>query len=207
MINEYLLYAGTAFASFFAIMNPFTKLPIFLGMVDGFSEEEKQKVARTSILVAFTIVVVFIIFGKYIFEIFHIGIPGFKIAGGLLLFYIGFEMLLSKKSEIHQEDHDEEFNMEHAVSPLAIPILAGPGTIVTAMNNVTAHDFIHVSILIGSFAAICLITFLMFTYHKFFYRVLGKYLILVIGKIMGLLITIIGAGMVVQGIKIGFNLV
>jgi multiple antibiotic resistance protein len=133
MTNEYLLYFLTSLAAFFAIMNPFSKLPIFLGMVEGYPSEDKIRVARVSLIVAFSIVFFFILFGRGVFYIFHLSIPGFKVAGGLLLFYIGFEMLLSKRSDIHAENHEVKFNMDHAISPLAIPILAGPGAIVTAM--------------------------------------------------------------------------
>jgi len=66
-----------------------------MGMVEGSTKKEKKWTAITSCLTAFIIVGTFAIFGKNIFEIFHIGIPGFKVAGGLLLFYIGFEMELS----------------------------------------------------------------------------------------------------------------
>ena len=92
-------YALTVFMSFFAIMNPIANTPIFLGLVEGETKENKKKIARTGTITAFIIVVSFIIAGKYIFEMFGITIPAFKITGGILIFYVGFEMLMSQKSK------------------------------------------------------------------------------------------------------------
>ena len=94
-------YALTVFMGFFAIMNPIANTPIFLGLVEGEEKATKKKIAKTASIVAFIIVVVFIIGGKYIFELFGITIPAFKITGGILIFYVGFEMLMSKKSKVH----------------------------------------------------------------------------------------------------------
>lgn len=80
------------------------------------------------------------ILGKFIFVLLGITIPAFKITGGIFIFYVGFEMLQSKKSNI-KHLQTTNFDENIAVSPLAIPILAGPGTIVTAMNFVSNHHY------------------------------------------------------------------
>ncbi len=140
-MTDLLTYSLTVFTGFFAVMNPIANTPIFLGLVEGESEAAKRKIAKTASLTAFLIVTSFVILGKYIFQLFGITIPAFKITGGILIFYIGFEMLMSKKSKVHDPESKEE-DSGIAISPLAIPILAGPGTIVTAMNFVTVfrHD-------------------------------------------------------------------
>ncbi len=112
--------------AFFAIMNPIANTPIFLGLVDGENKERKKKIAKTASITAFIIVVAFIIAGKYIFELFGITIPAFRITGGILIFYVGFEMLMTKKSKVHSNANTED-KSNLAISPLAIPILAGPG--------------------------------------------------------------------------------
>jgi multiple antibiotic resistance protein len=205
-MNENLfLFALTVFTGFFAIMNPIANTPVFLGLVGDRDESERKKIAETSCITAFFIVVFFVILGKYTFELFGITIPAFKITGGILLFYVGFEMLQSKKSKIHHQE-DVQPDEGIAISPLAIPILAGPGTIVTAMNNVTDGSFVHISIVIIIFGIMILLTYLAFILSDLIVKKIGENLITVIGKIMGLILAIMGTGMTVEGIKITFKL-
>ena len=205
MFDNLLTFSITVFTGFFAIMNPIANIPVFLGLVEGRSEANKKQIAKTASITAFIIVLSFVIFGKFIFELFGITIPAFKITGGILLFYVGFEMLQSKKSTIHHQkknDHDDGI----AISPLAIPILAGPGTIVTAMNFVTEGDFIHIGIIIAVFALMIYLTYLAFTLSNLIVKKLGNNLITVVGKIMGLIIAIIGTDMIIEGIKLAFGI-
>ena len=204
-MNEYLVFSITVFTGFFAIMNPIANTPIFIALTDGMDGKEKRTVAVKSTVTAFIIVSAFVILGKYIFELFGITIPAFKITGGVLLFYVGFEMLMSNKSKIHSVDAKDE-KSDIAVSPLAIPILAGPGTIVTAMNNVNNTNFLHIWIVISIFALMIFLTFLAFKFSdRIVYR-LGPNMIKVIGKIMGLILAIMGTDMVIIGIKYAFKL-
>ena len=205
MDGNLFTFALTVFTGFFAIMNPIANTPIFLGLVEEKDEKSKIQIARTAAFTAFIIVVVFVILGKYIFDLFGITIPAFKITGGILLFYVGFEMLQSKKSKIHHQAHIE-VDDGVAVSPLAIPILAGPGTIVTAMNNVTDANLLHIAIVIVIFAVMIYLTYLAFSLSEKIVKLLGNNLITVIAKIMGLILAIMGTGMAVEGIKIAFNL-
>lgn len=193
--------------SFFAIMNPIANTPIFLGIVDGQDKDSKKQIAKTACLTAFIIVVTFIVAGKYIFELFGITIPSFKITGGILIFYVGFEMLMSQKSKIHNTTLNKiNTNNNIAISPLAIPILAGPGTIVTAMNHVTNSSYTHVAIVILIFGLIVLLTYFAFSLSDLIVKKLGSNLISVIGKLMGLILAIIGTGMFTEGLKLAFNL-
>jgi multiple antibiotic resistance protein len=205
MDNSLFTFSLTVFTGFFAIMNPIANTPIFLGLVEGQTEATKKKIARTASITAFIIVAMFVIVGKYIFDLFGITIPAFKMTGGILLFYVGFEMLQSKKSKIHHQQN-VEVDEGVAVSPLAIPILAGPGTIVTAMNNVTDANLIHILIVIGIFALMIYLTYLAFSLSEKIVDKIGENLITVIGKIMGLILAIMGTGMTVEGIKLAFNL-
>lgn len=205
MQDNLLTYSLTVFTGFFAIMNPIANTPIFLGLVGDMNKSEKKRIAKKATITAFLIVVTFIILGKFIFEVFGITIPAFKITGGILIFYVGFEMLQAKKSRVHQQE-DIEPDDGIAISPLAIPILAGPGTIVTAMSNVTDASLIHIGIVIVIFAIMIGMTYLAFRFSDLIVRKIGNNLITVIGKIMGLILAIMGTGMIIDGIKIAFNL-
>lgn len=205
MASSIFTYALTVFTGFFAIMNPIANTPVFLGLVGDRDEISKKKVAKTSCITAFIIVLFFVILGKYLFQLFGITIPAFKITGGILLFYVGFEMLQSKKSKIHHQEH-VEVDDGVAISPLAIPILAGPGTIVTAMNDVTNGSYIHIGIVVVIFALMIYLTYLAFSLSEKIVKKLGANIITVIGKIMGLILAIMGTGMAIAGIKIAFHM-
>ena len=204
-MESYVTYALTVFTGFFAIMNPIANTPIFLGLVGESDIQTRNKIAKKATITAFIIVTAFIFAGKYIFELFGISLPAFKIAGGVLIFYVGFEMLMSQKSKIHTPDSADQ-NERIAISPLAIPILAGPGTIVTAMNFVTNVNYIHIAIVVAVFALMIWLNYLAFYSSQWIVEKVGSNLISVIGKIMGLILAIIGADMVIEGIKLAFSI-
>ncbi len=205
-MENLITFSITVFTGFFAIMNPISNMPIFLTLLEGADKKTKQRVNKKAVFIAFIIVFAFVILGKLIFELFGITIPAFKITGGILIFYVGFEMLQSKKSNI-KHLQNTNFDENVAVSPLAIPILAGPGTIVTAMNFVSNTTYIHIGLVILIFGLMCLLTYITFSLSEIIANRLGDNVISVIGKLMGLIIAIIGTSMVIEGIKISFDLV
>lgn len=205
-MDNLITFSITVFMGFFAIMNPFSNMPIFLSLLEGVDKETRNRVNKKAVFIAFLIVSLFVITGKFIFELFGITVPAFKITGGILIFYVGFEMLQSKKSNMkHLETTNFDENI--AVSPMAIPLLAGPGTIVTAMNFVPNNSYLHMAIVLLMFGILCFITYIVFKYSNIIAQKIGNNVIAVIGKIMGLLIAIIGTSMIIEGIKISFHLV
>jgi multiple antibiotic resistance protein len=204
-MENLLTFSITVFTGFFAIMNPVSNMPIFLSMLEGTDKETKQRVNRKAVFVAFIIVTVFVVLGKFIFELFGITIPAFKITGGILIFYVGFQMLQSQRSQV-KHLQNTNFDENIAISPLAIPILAGPGTIVTAMNFVSNASYLQIAIVVVIFGLMCLITYFTFSFSDIISKKIGDNVISVVGKIMGLIIAIIGTNMVIEGIKISFDL-
>ncbi|NTW24907.1 MAG: MarC family protein [Lentimicrobium sp.] len=204
-MENYWSYSLTVFMAFFAIMNPIVNIPVFVKLTETANEKKKKEIAKTATLVAFIIGLAFILAGKYIFEIFGLTIPAFKVFGGVLIFFIGFEMLQSKKSSIHQNEKTA-FDDGVAISPLAIPILAGPGTIVTAMNFVVKANFFHVLLMVLIFGLIIYLTYLAFIYSKYIIRLVGSKNFVIIGKIMGIILGVLGVNMLIEGIKLAFNI-
>jgi len=198
-------YSLTVFMAFFAIMNPIANIPIFVKLTEGQQEKKKKEIAKTACIVAFLIVFAFILIGQYIFQIFGLTIPAFKVFGGVLIFFIGFDMLHSKKIVV-AVDGEPTFDDGLAISPLAIPILAGPGTIVTAMNFVVKASILNLGITIFIFALIVMMTYYAFIYSVYIVRFVGDKKFVIVGKIMGLIIGVLGANMLIQGIKLAFNL-
>lgn len=187
------------------MMNPISVTPLFLSLVKGRNKLSRDRIAKKACITAFIIVTVFLILGNFIFDFYGITIPAFKITGGILLFFIGFEMLQAKTSKIqHQEDIDSDDDV--ALTPLAIPLLAGPGTIVTAMNNVTDAGALKIGVVIFMLALIVGLNYLAFSLSDHIIKILGKNLIAVVRKIMGLILAIMGSGMLIRGVKLAFNI-
>src|SRR5690606_15767993 len=178
-------------------------IPIFLGLTKHADRSTKRNISKKATFTAFVIVAGFIILGKYIFDIFGLTIPAFKITGGILVFFVGFEMIRAQQSSIDNQS-EVNFNEGISVSPLAIPILAGPGTIVTAMNFTTSAGYMELVILLVMFAVVMWLNHLAFISSEYLVRYIGENKIVVIEKIMGLIIAIIGANMVIEGIHIAF---
>lgn len=205
-MDNLITFSITVFTGFFAITNPISNMTVFVALTQGIEKKVKDDINKRANIIAFIIVTVFVLLGKFIFELFNISVPAFKITGGILIFFIGFEMLQSKQSNV-KSIKNVNIDEDIAVSPLAIPILAGPGTIVTAMNFVANVEPVHIGLVIAIFMLMSILTYLTFRASDFIVRMVGTNVIKVIGKIMGLIIAIIGTGMVIQGIKISFDLI
>ncbi len=209
-MHDLILFSTTVFMGLFAIMNPIANTSIFIGLTQSNSPEERKLIAFKSLLYAFIIVGLFCVAGHFIFKLFGITLPAFKITGGILLFMVGYNLIQGKESKVHHPDDEvkkkikflhENNEINIAISPLAIPILAGPGTISTAMNFVGASpSVIHISIVLIAFALLCFITFLMFVYGEKLIHFLGKGVINVITRIMGLILAVIATQMIIGGI-------
>ena len=205
-IQDIYLHAITVFMGFFAMLNPLGNIPVFLGMVQEFDEKTKRKVAFKAVFSAFIIITIFSVFGHIIFRLFGITVPAFQIAGGIIVFIIGFQMLNAKENPIHEQTKDDKNNMDNAanemaISPLGIPLLAGPGTISTAMNFVGAEKSLrNVILVIVIFAIMCGITYLLFISSQMVARKISPSLLKVVSRIMGLILAVIAIQMLINGI-------
>ena len=214
MLEFYLHQFGLAFMAFFAIMNPISSLPVYLSLTDGDDRKMARAVARKGLIIAFIIVLVFAFAGRFIFEMFGITLPALRIAGGILVFLIGFHMVQGNRSPMHrtpasaepQEDrnllYQEKMNV--AISPLGTPLLAGPGTIATAMNLSAGDSLTGTVIVVGAFSLLCLITYTLFLFGAQITRLLGKNVMNVVTRMMGLILAVIGTQMLVAGLKGAF---
>lgn len=208
MYGEFV-YAITALTGFFAIMNPIGNTPIFLGLTNGMDLGAKRAVARRAVTIAFLIVVLFTVFGSIIFKLFGITLPAFQVAGGILVFLVGYQLLHGRESAIHHPAADErgpEEIDEVAISPLAIPILAGPGTISTALNFAGNGNPLHISVVLGSFAVICIATYVAFLSGERLVQYVRPSIIKVVTRLMGVIITVIAAQMIMTGISHGIHI-
>lgn len=193
------------FMGFFAIMNPVANTPIFIGLTSADDAKTKKLVAFKSLSLAFIIIFVCCIAGKIIFELFGLTLPALRITGGILVFIIGINMLHGEQSAMHSPSETDkqksiEAKLSVAVSPLAIPILAGPGTIATAMNFSAQGGMLYTIITICAFALLCVITYVFFISGQKLIEFIGQSAVKVINRIMGLILAVIGTQMLIEGI-------
>jgi len=205
VIDPALAHFSTVFMAFFAIMNPVANAPIFVGLTEGLSDSERRAVAARAVFLAFAIVAVFAVSGGPIFQLFGIDLPAFRITGGILIGLVGFQMLHGQSSTVHTPrdaaSAPRNSVLDLAVSPLAMPILAGPGTIATAMSFTAHGDLPAVLEALCAFAAMCGITFAAFVGGERMTRALGPHVIGVVTRLMGLILAVIGVDMLVAGIR------
>ena len=206
-----LLYAVTVFMGFFAIMNPIANVPIFLGLTSDDDEQTTAAIALRSLMLAFLIVTIFSVAGKVIFDLFGITLSAFRITGGLLIVSIGFHMLQGNQSKVqHPSEEDKQKSQEAAlsvaVSPLGMPILAGPGTITTAMNFSAGGGLMEVVVTIAVFGLLCVITYVLFVFGEKLVGYIGASALGVITRMMGLILAVIGTQMVIEGLHGAFRL-
>jgi multiple antibiotic resistance protein len=204
-MHDWLSHALTVFMGFFAIMNPIANTPIFLGVTEGDDAAVRRAVAGRALLVTFLIILVFTVSGRLIFEMFGIGLPAFRITGGLLVLHIGFQMLQGEPSGVHHPGEskapaDLQGELDKAVSPLAMPLLAGPGTIATAINFSSGRGVDEAITTLSTFLVLCVITYLFFVYGERLVRYLGQRGMGIVTRLMGLILAVIGTQMVVAGV-------
>lgn len=192
-----------AFMAFFAIMNPISNLPAYMALVADDSQKISRKIAFRSLLIAFVIITVFIFSGDFIFKVFGITIVSFRIAGGILVAVIGYHMINGNHSPSYKGMEQQAVNsdpMSIAISPLAMPLFAGPGTITTALS--LANGGLRNQIItVVAFAILCVITYLLIRSAKQIAGFLGKNLMKIITKMMGLLLFSIGIQMIIVSVQ------
>ena len=192
-----------AFMAFFAIMNPISNLPAYMALVADDSQKISRKIAFRSLLIAFVIITVFIFSGDFIFKVFGITIVSFRIAGGILVAVIGYHMINGNHSPSYKGMEQQAVNsdpMSIAISPLAMPLFAGPGTITTALSLANG-GLRNQLITVVAFALLCVITYLLLRSAKQIAGFLGKNLMKIITKMLGLLLFSIGIQMIIVSVQ------
>lgn len=211
-------HALTVFMAFFAIMNPVANAVIFLGLTSNMGLRTTRSVAKRALTVAFVIVVGFAVLGPMLFSLFGITLSALKIAGGILISIVGYRMLHGEHSRIQHpksiqsqagaeveadmpSEATNELARDIAITPLAIPVLAGPGTIATAMSYAPSGKWLEIVITLLAFSLICAITYIAFLFSERILHLLGRDGVAVVTRLMGLILAVIGVQMVITGLK------
>ena len=197
-----------AFFTLFVTIDPIGLAPMFLGLTDGMSRSQRNAVAFRAILIAFFILAVFVLAGVVILETLGITIHAFRVAGGLLLFYIAFEMVFGVRQERKTQTGREAITRDHianiAVFPLALPLIAGPGAISAAILLSQADgqgSFQWQGMLIAIVALIMAATLLSFIAASYIDRYLGNTGRMILTRLLGVLLAALSVQFVVDGLK------
>ncbi len=203
-MNEYLSFALVTFPAVFFIMDPLGLLPIFVAITAGDTPEKQLRTARRATLIAFGLMTFFTVFGSFVFKLFGISMSALKVAGGILLLMTATDMLRAQPSRTRsspEETHESEAKEDVAVVPLAMPLLAGPGSIATAMVLAARGPHWTYAIpVVLSIGLTCLITYLLLRAAGRLNRLLGTTGIAVLERIMGLLLAAIAVQFVADGV-------
>lgn len=190
-----------AFMSLFIIMDPIGNTPVFLAVTKSLDRKQQYKAFSLSVVIAFFILLFFGICGQFVLEeLFQIEIADLRIAGGTLLFLIAIRDLLSNSSPDVNESKKRIDPKEIACVPLACPLLAGPGAMVTILTLWHSPEAGHWVALIAVSLVLILFWVQMRIVHTI-NRFLGNLVITVISKVMLILMAAIGAKMILQGVQ------
>lgn len=195
-----------ATVTLFAVMNPLGNVPIFITLTDGTTVKEQRQTAKKAMMVSFVILLVFLLFGKFVLNFFGITISAFRVAGGILIFGIAYHLLHANKTPMHSlnaNEHQESLEKEDiSVTPLATPIIAGPGTIATVMALAADGKGIigMLPVFIG-FVVVLILTYFIFHYAAWITKRLGETELNVITRLMGLILAVIAVQMAVSGLQ------
>jgi multiple antibiotic resistance protein len=205
-MDNFIGHAFSVFMGFFAIMNPIANTPVFLGLTAEDTPDARRKIAAKALTLSFIIIVIFSAAGKLIFDLFGITLPAFRVMGGILVALVGYQMLQGGEHSSVQHPSEEDkkksidAKLEVAITPLAMPILAGPGTIATAMNFAAAGGISEFVVTVGAFFVLCVISYAFFISGERFVGYIGDNGIKVITRLMGLILAVIGVQMLINGI-------
>ncbi len=198
-LTTLLLY----FTSFFTLMNPFGVMPVFLTMTDGLSKKERQKTAFKANFTALIVLVSFAFLGEYLFNFFGISINGLKIVGGILFFFMGYDMLNARLSRIKiKEEEVEEYVDDISVTPLGIPMIAGPGSITNAIVLMgQSSEYSNKILVILSILLVTVLSFGILAGATRITKFIGDKGNKIMMKLMGLIVMVIAVEFFFAGLK------
>lgn len=198
-----------ALVTLFVTIDPVGNAPIFLGLTAGMSTLARRSVAIRGTVVAFLILALFAVTGTGILDAMGITVDAFRVAGGLLLFYTAFEMLYAKRQE-RKAQVSESALREHianiAVFPLAIPLLAGPGTIsatIILSSQLTAgnHYWVGTGVLLGLIFALMLLTAVVLLAAEVLDKYIGDTGKMIFTRLLGVLLAALSVQYVADGVR------
>ena len=193
------------FAALFSVLNPIGTVPIFVGLTHDDSSAERSRISIWTAINVFLILIISYFIGQYVLSFFGISIDSLRIAGGLIIVNSGFSLLsgnFSKKRGINKQvANDVQKRNDIALTPLAIPMLAGPGSISLLIAFYQEHhQSLEMLISALAIAAISIVIFLILRSAHYLSRILGASGIVAISRIVGFMVIAIGIEYIVSAV-------
>ncbi|GFZ97991.1 MAG: MarC family transcriptional regulator [Sphingomonadales bacterium CG12_big_fil_rev_8_21_14_0_65_65_10] len=199
----------SAFITLFVVIDPPGCAPIYAGLTKGATPGQARAMAIRACLIAAVILLIFAMFGEDLLGALHIELDSFRIAGGLMLFFIAFEMVFEKRTQRREERAEKVAATPEvedvSVFPMAMPMLAGPGAIAAIMLLMNEAETIEESgVVLGALAAVLLITMIALIAARPLIRLLGDRVEAVITRLLGVLLAALAAQYVIDGLRGAF---
>jgi multiple antibiotic resistance protein len=199
----------SALVTLLVVVDPVGLVPAFLAVTDGRSDAFRRQVASRACLIAAAILIGTALIGDWLLRQLGITLPAFRIAGGLLLFAVAFEMVLglraqhdTKDAEQAVEEHSQDIAHDIAAFPLAIPLIAGPGAIsATVLLSGSFQGFAAQAALVGIIFVCLAITYLVFVLSERIDRILGQTGRSILTRLLGVILAALAVQFVADGIK------
>ncbi len=204
-------FLSNAFATLLVTIDPPAIAPMFLALTVGMTAAERRQVAIRATIIATLALTFFALVGQKLLTLLGITLPAFRIAGGLLLFWIAFEMVFERRSERKNNVAQKAIDLDHirnvAAFPLAIPLMAGPGAITATMllAGQTRGEPQLMMALIGIIAFICALCWLVFLFAERISQLLGVTGNIVLTRLLGIVLVALAVQFVLDGVKAAFG--
>jgi len=200
----------SAFVTFFVVIDPPGCAPIFASLTSGAPAAHRRAMAVRSTLVASGILFSFAIFGEDFLRALGVSLDAFRIAGGIMLFIIAVEMVFEKRTERRETRAQDLMPSELediSIFPMGIPMIAGPGSIASAMLLTSRSNGITESLVVlAALAAILALTFVSLLLAGPLMRLLGNRIEAMITRVLGVILAALAAQFVIDGIKASFQI-
>ncbi len=199
-------FAATAFATAFTIVDPVGMVPATLAVTAHATAEQRCRITNRAVLVAAAVIVFMALVGNYFLSYLGITLPAFGIAGGILLLLIAIDMLFARPSRAKSDPeslHETGDGESVAVFPLAIPFIAGPGTIATVLLlvNLSAHNRERLVIIYLAYAAALLVTWALMRSADMVMRILTKTGVNVLTRLLGIIMAALAVQFILNGLR------
>ncbi len=209
-VNDLAFYAAVT-GSIFAIVDPIGTLPFFVTLTEDYSESDRRVILTRAVIVLGTVLTLFALVGRFLFEGFGFTLAAFEIAGGILLFLVAYDMLMHgevARARLSATDREQALARrdELSIVPLGIPLLAGPGAISTVMiyeGNAGSSPIL----IFGTFVAIGITTVATLFILRYGQRILakiGRVGIMAMTRVLGLLLAAVAVQFVLNGLLASF---
>jgi multiple antibiotic resistance protein len=202
-MNEVITFGLVAFTAFFTLMNPIGVMPVFMTMTSELEPAHRIRTAQKACLTSFITLLLFAFTGQLLFKFFGISVDSFRIVGGIIFFLMGMDMLQARLGKVKIRDSEiKTYVSDISVTPLAIPMISGPGSITNAIVMMEDADSIAKKVvLISAILGVVLITYAVLYSSSRIVKLLGTTGNNVLMRIMGLIVMVIAVEFFLSGLR------